>query len=455
MRELRKAAIYCRNAETYGSFEPKGEHNTIAYQTGSAMTFITDNKLDFCGLYVDEMDSMSSLMALNRECKAGKIDAVIVRDLDVLWDNDMVLLWLEDSFPVAFIGAEDLDTTKGKLNPHTLEIEQDEEERHHSEEHKQAIQESADEYTKEKQEQGIYLGRIPYGYQKVGDDLVADPETAPIVSKIFELFIGGYKLNDIRRHLKGEGIKSPTGTEWNPPGVKRILQRETYLGGDHIQPLVSRENFDLANEMLTTKTIKKDDQEPDYFPMAVCGVCGKKLTFKRSRNIYLCDRHTGEFANEKKLKHAPKISVEDLKVAVVRQYNEQLADMKYFQDKPIWETDLCIDERGADKVKLGEKILALDPKSENYVEQVDDAAKEYEGLWIDWVQALRNCRDELYDALIRHNLPDAWRPMHGFDPRMIMHSVRLIRLKEDGTVEVHFNGERAFAGAGIPFGSNI
>jgi len=58
------------------------------------------------------------------------------------------------------------------------------------------------------------------------------------------------------------------------------------LGGDHIQPLVSRENFDLANEMLTTKTIKKDDQEPDYFPMAVCGVCGKKLTFKRSRSIY-------------------------------------------------------------------------------------------------------------------------------------------------------------------------
>ena len=158
MRELRKAAIYCRSAETYGSFEPKDEHNTITYQTGSAMTFITDNKLDYYGLYVDEMDSMSSLMALNRECKAG--------------------------------------------------------------------------------------------------------------------------------------------------------------------------NFDLANEMLTTKTIKKDDQEPDYFPMAVCGVCGKKLTFKRSRSIYMCDRHTGEFANEKKLEHAPKISVEDLRAAVSRQYNEQLADMK-------------------------------------------------------------------------------------------------------------------------------
>lgn len=84
LRELRKAVIYCRNAKTYGSFEPKYEHNTIAYQTGNAMTFITDNKLDFCGLYVDEMDSISSLMALNRECKAGKIDAVIVRDLDVL-----------------------------------------------------------------------------------------------------------------------------------------------------------------------------------------------------------------------------------------------------------------------------------------------------------------------------------------------------------------------------------
>lgn len=202
----------------------------------------------------------------------------------------MVLLLQEDSFPVPFIGAEDLDITKEKLNPQPLEIEQDEEERHHSEEHKQAIQESADEYTNEKQEQGIYLGRIPYSYQKVGDDLVADLGTAPIVSKIFELFISGYKINDIRRHLKGEGIKSPTGTEWNPLGVKRILQRETYLGGDHIQPLVSRENFDLANEMLTTKTIKKDDQEPDYFPMAVCGVWQKV----KDQEAYICAISTTE-----------------------------------------------------------------------------------------------------------------------------------------------------------------
>ena len=455
LKELRKAAIYCRNTETYGSFEPKDEHNTVAYQTGSAMTFITDNKLEFCGLYVDEADSMSSLMALKRECKAGKIDAVIVRDLDVLWDNDMVLLWLEDSFPVPFIGVEDLDTTKGKLNPKTLEYEEDEEERHHSDEHKQAIQESAEKLIKEKQDQGIYLGRIPYGYQNVGDDLVADPEAAPVVSKIFELFISGYKLNDIRRYLKGEGIKSPTGTEWNPPGIKRILQRETYAGSDHIQPLVSREIFDLANEMLTTKTIKKDDQEPDFFPMAVCGVCGKKLTFKRSRGLYLCDRHTGEFANEKKLENSPKISVEDLKAAVVRQYNEHLADMKFFQDKPIWKTDLCIEERGTNKVKLGETILALDPKSENYLEQVDDAAKEYEGLWLDWVQALKNYRDDFFDALIRQNLPDAWRPMSSFDPRIVMRSVDLIKLKEDGTVETHFNGERAFAGQGTPVGSNV
>lgn len=29
LRELRKAAIYCRNAETYGSFEPKDEHNKM------------------------------------------------------------------------------------------------------------------------------------------------------------------------------------------------------------------------------------------------------------------------------------------------------------------------------------------------------------------------------------------------------------------------------------------
>ena len=450
MSVLNKAAIYCRDTGIYGSFEPDYPHSSVAYQAGSAMTYIIDKKLEFYGLYVDEADSTSSLEDLSRDCAKGKIDAIIVRDLDVLGENDNLLLWLEDNIPIPFIGVEDLDSTKENLNVETLEYENEEEERHHSDEHKHAIRESVSERTKEKQDEGIHIGRTPYGYQKAGDDLVAEPEEAPVVRKIFELFLDGYKLNDIRRYLRSEGIKAPIGTEWNLPGVTRILQREAYCGGDHIQPLVSRETFNQAGEMLTTKNIKKDDLETDVFPMAVCDVCGKKLTFKRSRGIYLCDRHTGDFPKEKKLDHAPKISVQDLTKKVAQQYNEHLSDMGYFREKQIWVTDLCIEERGYDKIELGKQLLSLDPDSEDYHAKVDTVCEKYEGLWLDWVQTLRNLRDDYHHALLRDNLPDIWRPMYRFDPRVVNRSVSSIRLKEDGTVETHFKAEQAFGRQGNP-----
>ena len=113
-----------------------------------------------------ECQSTSSIMELSRACKAGNIDMVIVRDLDVLWDNDSLLLWLEDNFPVPFIGAEDLDSTKENLNIETLEYER--EERHHSDEHKQALSENIGKLISEKQDEGFYVGRIPFGYLKTG-----------------------------------------------------------------------------------------------------------------------------------------------------------------------------------------------------------------------------------------------------------------------------------------------
>ena len=82
MSVLNKAAIYYRDTGSYGSFEPDDPHSTVAYPAGSAMTYIIDKKLDFCGLYVDEADSTSSMEALSRECANGIIEAVIVNLCD-------------------------------------------------------------------------------------------------------------------------------------------------------------------------------------------------------------------------------------------------------------------------------------------------------------------------------------------------------------------------------------
>jgi len=63
---------------------------------------------------------------------------------------------------------------------------------------------------------------------------------------------------------------------------------------------------------------------------------------------------------------------------------------------------------------------------------------------------LRNLRDDYHHALLRDNLPDIWRPMYRFDPRVVNRSVSSIRLKEDGTVETHFKAEEAFEKQGNP-----
>ena len=69
MNKPNKAAIYCRASADPGAFEPENA-DSLAYQIGSAMAFILDNRLTFSGLYIDE-DGYSALEALIRDSVAG------------------------------------------------------------------------------------------------------------------------------------------------------------------------------------------------------------------------------------------------------------------------------------------------------------------------------------------------------------------------------------------------
>lgn len=83
---------------------------------------------------------------------------------------------------------------------------------------------------------GNFIGSIaPYGYKKATVDgrktLVVDPERAPIVKKIFDLYVNrkmGVKA--IVNHLNNEGIPSYRGGKWGLSSVQRVLQNEAYTG---------------------------------------------------------------------------------------------------------------------------------------------------------------------------------------------------------------------------------
>ena len=80
--------------------------------------------------------------------------------------------------------------------------------------------------------------RVPYGYCKLmvqdgarkRPTLEPDPETSPVVKRIFCLAEAGRGILDICRTLNDEGIANPTGKLWSKNGVHIILRNETYTG---------------------------------------------------------------------------------------------------------------------------------------------------------------------------------------------------------------------------------
>ena len=115
----------------------------------------------------------------------------------------------------------------------------------------EAIIESVDEFYSENLAEEVYRGmreaasrgfwvasRVPYGYRKLmvqdgakkRPTLEPDPDTSPVVKRIFNLAEAGHGILDITRTLNDEGIANPTGRPWSKNGVHIILRNETYTG---------------------------------------------------------------------------------------------------------------------------------------------------------------------------------------------------------------------------------
>ena len=57
-----------------------------------------------------------------------------------------------------------------------------------------------------------------------------DPDTAPVVQKIFEMYASGQSMADIIRYLNANHIKTSYGNEFNKNSLNRILRNKRYIG---------------------------------------------------------------------------------------------------------------------------------------------------------------------------------------------------------------------------------
>lgn len=89
---------------------------------------------------------------------------------------------------------------------------------------------------------GNFIGqKPPYGYRKVVikdgkrkyHTLEPDPDRAPIVKMIFEMYASGTSASQIARTLRNLGITTADGGKWRTSSVRHILTNDHYIGMVH------------------------------------------------------------------------------------------------------------------------------------------------------------------------------------------------------------------------------
>ena len=133
---------------------------------------------------------------------------------------------------------------------------------------------------------------VSYGYRAAPDKTYEiDPETGPVVTKIFDLYAGGMTESEIIRWLNEQGYRTKRGVAFSRTSLVKMLRNERYIGTyifkdiireeDVIPPLVEKDVFRKVQEML-----KVNKRQPSHrwnyagyllTGKLFCGKCGESM----------------------------------------------------------------------------------------------------------------------------------------------------------------------------------
>jgi DNA invertase Pin-like site-specific DNA recombinase/ssDNA-binding Zn-finger/Zn-ribbon topoisomerase 1 len=232
-----------------------------------------------------------------------------------------------------------------------------------------------------KRRNGKFVGAFaPYGYLKSPSDrnkLMIDPETAPVVKRIFELYVSqgcGYaniahSLNDEKipspgiykasKHANYNNVKVQSGL-WTMDTVKSIIGNPTYMGcmtqrkrttvsykvkkiktipkefwltiEDTHEPIVDKETFTTAQRLVALKSRGSTNKSKVVHLLGgllYCKDCGSRMTYTRTqkgewycicsnyKRFKNCSRHS--YHEQELLKYI----IEDLRGIAAKEVNQE------------------------------------------------------------------------------------------------------------------------------------
>ncbi len=258
-RKLRVAA-YCR-VSTSGPIQL----SSLEIQIATYMNMIEScPDWIFVGVFYDigsglRRTGRTGLDALLRKAKRGKVDYILTKSISRVSRDTLELLkiirFLRERGINMHFENEKLDSIKqDKEFEITLRsmLAQDE---------SRNISENIQWGFQRKFEKGDVFKKYKnfMGYTCVDCEIVIVPEQAEVVRKIFEVYLQGLTLGQIKVYLESMDIKTVTGKDtWDTTTIQKMLKNEKYKGDTLLQKT-------FTEDFMTGKKMKNTGQRTQYF----------------------------------------------------------------------------------------------------------------------------------------------------------------------------------------------
>ena len=329
-------AIYCRLSQ---EDDLQGESNSIKNQKLILQQYAEQHRFPTIHFYVDDGYSGANFnrpdfKRMMNDIEQGKVGIVIVKDQSRLGrDYLQTGMLMEITFPqydVRFIAVNDgVDSANGVSDFSGIKNYFNDFYARDTSRKIRAVQRA-------KGERGERVGTtIPYGYMKDPNNpkqYIPDPETAPIVKRIFEMFASGIGIVKICDRLSTEKITCPSvyafrksGNKsgnpdlsrpyhWAQNTVRKMLSNQEYAGDtvnfktysksnklkkrlknnpenilifkDTHEAIIDRKTFEMVQRHFAgRKRPDKQGEMDKYAGFLFCGECGKRLYLHRGKTV--------------------------------------------------------------------------------------------------------------------------------------------------------------------------
>ncbi len=291
---------------------------------------------EYAGVYADEgltgtKENRPEFQRLLADCRAGKIDMVIVKSISRLARNTVTML-----ATVRELKRLGIDVLFEKENIHSMSGDGElmlSILASFAQEESLSVSENCKWRIRKNFAAGESNSFLMYGYRVRSGEYEIIPEEGEIVRQIFEWYLDGTGTGHIAIMLNAKQVKPCRGTSWNRTTIMSILRNEKYTGNmllqktfisDHLtkakkmnrgelpqyyvegshEAIIDQATFDRVQEELKRRAELYETRNSvvkDHNPLAqkiTCGLCGKHFIrrfgntdAKYKRPLWICQTY--------------------------------------------------------------------------------------------------------------------------------------------------------------------